>query len=82
MLQKVSDQEHRQLASVALQFASRMQISGGEADNFVAVRNWLTMIANGNLVVSQLTPIPPPGAPEKPSLPQPPAPPAGAKGKK
>ena len=78
----MTNDETRQTAAVALEFVRRVQITGAEADNLIAVRNWLTMIANGNLVLSLAKPVPPPGAPEKPQLPQPPAPPAGPKGKK
>lgn len=48
----VTEEKYNQVAAVALQFLQRAQMSGVDADNYIVVRNWLTMIANGNLVVS------------------------------
>lgn len=64
--------EHARMAGGALQFMQRAQMTGADADGYMTVRNWLTMIANGVLVVRQpdvLTPVkipvdPPPAAPD------------------
>lgn len=54
----MANQEHRQMAAVVLQFLQRTQLVGADADNYTVVRNWLTMIANGDLEVSK-APSPP-----------------------
>lgn len=54
---------------MALQFLQRAQISGADADNYTAVRNWLMMIANGNLVVTRPAPAEDAKKPEAPQSP-------------
>lgn len=43
--------ETRQFAMAAMQIMQRAQITGADVDNYTAVRNWLTMVANGNLIL-------------------------------
>ncbi len=63
------EKESKGAAGAALQFLQRAQMSGAEADSYIAVRNWLTMIANGDLEVAVSRPV-------NPMPPQEPAPPA------
>ncbi|HET9285689.1 MAG TPA: hypothetical protein VFR24_27370 [Candidatus Angelobacter sp.] len=48
----VSEDESRKAAAVAFQFLKRVNgILAEDADNYIAVRNWLAMVVDGRLRV-------------------------------
>lgn len=57
----VTTEESKRAAAMTLHFLLRSQMAGADADNYIACRNWLSLIASGNLAVA--SPAPPENPP-------------------